>query len=196
MNINLTFQTITLAAYELRPVAITGSVFVCKSATARFKMRFDAGEEIDMDQGWSVVVGNEMWGRLVFINTTAAEITLSFYAGSNAMQYASQATTMSVKPVSTRLVVGGPSTISVLPAGTAYTIPGTNAGQIRKQIVITNLDGSRNLLIYAGPLLLDHACACVFPETAWTIESDVSLTIYNPDVSGMAVLILETYLTS
>lgn len=182
----LTFKTITLAAYETRPFATTGSVFVCKTASAPFVMNFDGEEDFDMDQGWSIDVTPNLFRMIVFKNLTAAAVTISFYAGGSALSYSSQNTVILAKNPATYIKAGA---LTIDPDQT-ITLSGVDGAKTRKQIVITNLENDTDLQV------LDPAndvCATVLRRSAWTIETSGVLRIHNGNGIAMAINVAEVF---
>jgi hypothetical protein len=182
----LTYKSVTLAAYETQSHAVSGSVFVCVSATAAFELSFDGGGPVVIDQGWSVSLAGEGFRFLVFHNTSGAAITITYYAGNAAMAYASQQTIFTVKDPATYVKAGDESIAN----SQTLTYAGSDGAHIRKQIVVTNLDSNSDLDILdaAGDL-----CATVFPRSAWTIETSGQVSVENNSGAGISLRVAEIF---
>jgi len=167
----LTYKTVTLAAYETQRHAVSGTVFVCSSATAQFKLSFDGGEDVTMAQGWSV-----NWSAgfrfLVFGNPSASAVTLSYYAGNAAMAYASNQTVITIKDPATYFRAGA----LAISNGATLSLNGLDGVNVRKQIIITNLSANVDLDV------LDPTgtkMATVIPRSVWTVETSGALKLQN-----------------
>jgi hypothetical protein len=172
MSINLSYQTVTVPANQTLPVAKTGSVFFCVSASARFSMNFGGGEDIDMASGWKI---NAPFKRLLFINTTAAPLVISFYTGQGSIDYSLpplELLNTTVKNASTYAKGGGNRTLQ---PGEYIDLTGLDGTHARKQVVVTNLSLAGNLTLIASGANM----STVLPVSSWTIETNSALRIAN-----------------
>lgn len=183
-------KVLTVPAGLTVPVSITGNNFVCTSATGQFFVKFDGGEEFPMDTGMGFkLLPEDFFGILEIRNPSASDsIDIAFYAGRGDITKI----VVEAKLAPTRLLAGGPSHVEIIGAGVSLTVPGTNAGQRRKQIIVTNMDLSSDLTVLVGTV----RAARIFPRTAWTFETDATVVLKNETGSTMVVNILETYYTT
>jgi hypothetical protein len=189
MKAFLTYKSLNLPAYAVVPMAVSGSVFVCKSSTAIFYLSLDGGEEFPIEQGWSInLQGDEGFRNLIFHNRSGAAIAIEFYAGSSVMYYASQDTVFYSLDPATYAKAGAVN----IDAGATIEYAGTDGagGNVRRQIVITNLDVNLDLQVLDKDGTL---CATVFPRSAWTIETSGKVSVKNNNGAAMSINIAETF---
>lgn len=182
----LTYKSVTLPAYSSQSHAVTGTVFVCVSATAAFELSFDGQSRVTMDQGWSVDLRPEGFRFLVFHNTTGAAITITYYAGNAVMAYASQQTIFQVKDPATYVLAGAESIANA----EQIDYSGEDSGNARKQFIVTNLDTDRDLDVLDAN---GDLCATVFPRSAWTVETSGLLSLKNNSGAGLSIRVAEIF---
>jgi len=182
----LGYKTVTLLPYDTQPMGITGSVLVFDTSTASFLLSMDGGEYFQIRAGWSINLGDGTFSRLIFQNPTGAAITIGFYVGNAAMAYASQATILTVKDPATYVKAGAVQ----INAGATLQYNGTDGANVRKQIVVTNLDAALDLDV------LDQAgnpCGLVFARSAWTIGTSGLVQLKNNQAAPLAIRVAEIF---
>ena len=175
--IQTTSKTITLAAYQVLPMAITAGVFSCAAATAPFNIAFDDGEFIPMQAGWTMDARPSTFERIILQNTSAQAVTITFYAGNSQLLYS---------PVQTAAVISNAGTYT-RGTGIVQTTPNTFNGldsttfagltKLRKQIVITNLDATNAITVQDGS---GKQMAQIAAGQVWTVESNATFVVINP----------------
>jgi len=177
-------QTLTIPANQVVPVAATGEVFSVLESTGDFSVAFDGGEKSAVRGGITLRV--KVFHILTLHNDTAIAITVSFFTGFGEISFA----LLESKAVSTRLL----GTLCQLQPPTYAEFSGTNNGNRRKQVVITNTESAVDLVVRgkdAAP------CAIVFPRTAWTMETDSLLSVGNPAAQPpVSFYVAETFYNS
>ena len=190
MNLNLAFKSITLPAQQTVPVAVTGSLFFCKSADALFKLSFDGNAEIDMDQGWQVELGKgEFFRNLLFVNPTNGAITVTYFAGTEQLRYWAPVTIVKQIVTDAPTYAKGGDLVNLAAAGTIVTT-GLDGASRRRQIVVTNLDANFNLQILDSN---NKVFAVVLPQRAWALATSAALTIKNATANPIQCVVGETF---
>lgn len=188
------FLSLTIPAGTTKHLAITGSVFLCKEATAEFEMAFNEGQFFDFDAGLSFSMSpGDVFQRLAFKNDSGAAITVEFYAGNMLLQDNRLITpltptyTFLAKPPATRATASG---VVALAASGTHSFSGTDTGDDRRQFVIANMDVAAVLYVQtSGSVVM----GVVQPLTSWTIETDADLEVKNPGVGSVNYVVGQTW---
>jgi hypothetical protein len=188
MNLNLSSKTVVLAAYGVYPIAVTGSVFVCKSADTTFKLSVDGGEEFDMDSGWYFDLNKQSFSRLIMRNVTAAAVTVSFYTGSSQMGYYPpvQVVTQITKDAPTYAKGSG---VKNLNAAATDNYNGLDGTKVRRQFTVFNSDANLDIYVMAGA----NVMAVVPPRQSWTHLISGALGVNNPNGAAIQYVVGETF---
>jgi hypothetical protein len=165
-------SSVTLKAGEVRPIAVTASVFSCASADASFNISFNGGAYIPMQAGWTVDNRPNLFTSLILQNPNAVAITIAFYATTCAISYA---------PVNSQVIntnaptyINGTGVTNASAGQFNGTDPGT--GKKRKQIIVTNLDAVQVLVINDS---LGNQLGQVPAGTTWTVETSGFVIVDN-----------------
>lgn len=165
------FHSITVPGTQVvKHVPITGTLFVCKEATARFKIQFNDGEKMDFEGGFSIRLP-EGFTRVTFYNldeTTEVDLVVDFYAGDSTVEF------NYVRQPRTRTK----ATEVSLGSGDATLLRGTDEGNRRQAITITNTDSANNLRIVDAAT--DTAMGTVYPQSSWQWETDADIKLLAP----------------
>lgn len=196
------YKTPIIPAGSAITQSITGSEFLVVDCTAPFYVAINGGERILMKRGRRFTTGeDEMFTNLTFFNETTANLTVEYYAGTMGVRDDSQ---VFVELQPTKIVGNGGANgtayldgdgLLALPAATFIALTGvTAAGERRKQVIITNLDGGASLRVRktAGSA---RSIATIFPTSAWTLETDAPLALHNFNGAPVSCQILETFYT-
>lgn len=181
----LTFKTVTLAAQSVRIENVTGSVFICRDATAQFKMGFgDRSEYFPMQGGMGFrLEAGDYFSRITLQNDTNEAITLTYYLGqTEVLDYR-----LGRSNASTYLTGWAETSLD---AGATESFAGTSGDDYRKAIVVTNLDGSSDLQILDSS---DQVAATIPPGTAWTIECGGTIKVKNPSAGTVNVNVAQIW---
>lgn len=175
MSAAITNKILTIAAGVGRAVVVnvTGSLFICRESSAQFVMQFNDGEQFPCESGFALRPPGG-FTKLVFCNKSATEeLTLEFYAGDTYVAYDYQG-----RVPKTRLKASAGSLFATETA----TFNGTDQGQRRKSILITNNDANN----WAGVIDVDSATemATVFNRSQVLIETDATVKIKHIGSSG------------
>jgi hypothetical protein len=182
-----TRKTFTIPAGMTVVANITGSTFSCKSATGVFYLSYDDSEEFPMETGLGFkLAAGDGFSRLALRNPGTVDNTVTFYAGHGDINLL----IVEQRLPSTRLV---PYT-GAINNGAYKECVGTNLGNRRKQIVVTNLDAASDLELRdaAGTTIFDK----VFPRSKWTVETDATIRVYNTSGAAVTVAIGEFFYNS
>ena len=192
----ISFKSIELASGEVHPMNITGQFFICTESSDQFKMSIDDGEEFQMELGLRFrLLGDDIYSQLTFRNDTEDTLTLSFYAGAADMDDArlnsliEHQIAVGYRALSTRVVPGDTS----IDAYETLTFIGLNGGTRRKQIVVSNSELTADLKLLDSD---DEEFDTVFPRQKWTMETDATIKVYNPNLVAMAINVSEFYYLS
>jgi hypothetical protein len=182
-----TSQTVVLAPYEVRPLAVSGMVFSCALATAQFLISFDGQGYIPMQQGWTMDNRPNIFRSINLQNPTAVQITVTFYAGASAMFYSPPTTLALVTNAPTYLKGSG---IVAIGAGASQTFNGVDAGKNRKQIIVTNLDAVNALYILDAA---NNIVLPVFAAESKTVELSGLCKVNNPNPAPVNAVVGEVF---
>lgn len=187
----LSWKSITIPAYGVLPHNIAGQIFVCTESSDRFEVQIDDGDRIPMELGlgFRIVDG---FTKLLFINEGATAITAEYYVGANEildnrLNTLLERQILVGQKIPPTVIIPGDTNIN---AAQTLTYVGVNANRQRKQIVITNRDDTLDLTVQDSG---GTAIATVFARTAWTIETNATIKLYNANGSALAINVLETY---
>lgn len=180
----LSYKAETLAANQPRRFNVTGQALYIKALTQQAWLRVDQDEEFPVDAG-VILRFPRMFRELQFTNKNASAISLEFYTGDATVSFVGSET------VRARGSDLKPGSVALLNTDAKVTLAGTWNGRQRKQIVVTNLDDNASLYIKAKDD--NNVCAVVFPRTAWTMETDADLDIYNGAAWGVSLSVAEFF---
>ena len=181
----LDFKSITLAALEVRPVSVTGSVFSCLTSTGQYWASFDGGPFIPLQGGIEIDNRPSLFTSVILRNVQATPLTLTFYCGTCAVTYS---------PITVQVVnSNAPTTprgggVQALGAGAAVAIPDT--GSKRKQIVFSNLDDTALLYVQDAA---GNTLGPVLASDTVTLESGGAFKLYNPNGAPVNYCVGEVY---
>jgi hypothetical protein len=181
----------TIAAGANVPFAATGNKLFVRTASQPFKVKFDNGSTIEVEDGFSFF-SDELFSRLEVTNPNAADLYVEFYVG--------DATIERNSPLFARdaLTTVGPNSTNVsLNAGvTSATFPAATAGKHRKEVIIGNANpvvaNEVQVLIEMTPGSFTPV-AFVPGSSSFVIPSNVAFQIYATGTNSSAckVYILE-----
>lgn len=181
----LSYKSVNVGAGQRSEVNVSGSLFTVQDSTAQFLVQFDEQTEfIPLESGMSLrMPGGEMFRKLTLRNDTAAALTVNFYVGSIAVVDAR------LGRINTGLYLTGHPFVSLDPAEvTVFT--GINGTDLRKQIVVTNLDAASDLKILDSS---DNVAATIPPGTAWTLECGGTIKVQNATAAPIPFNVGETW---
>jgi hypothetical protein len=218
------YRTITIdAAAGSTPGSVNlpapGSVFHCISATGSFRVSADNQAPVTLAAGRgfgrparqgtstednqptrNVPNGNRIpgigWQRLTFYNTSGVGISVTFYVGYDAFV---SDLGVNVETFTPSVSAKDPSTytkVTTVAVNATTLFNGVDAGNQRKQIVITNpgatdpvAGNTVDLLVSVGGTTGGN----VPPGTSWTIVTNGSVSVNNPAANAVVARILETF---
>jgi hypothetical protein len=187
-DINLSSKSITIPAYATTKVACTGSVFLCKTATAQFQLSLDNGASLDMDQGWGFrLSGGQFFRAIIFTNTSAADITVVYFAGTSELQYFPPVTIVTQVTKNAPTYTKGAGVQNLLAAATADF---ADAAGKRKQFICFNGDVNLDLYILDGN---GTVMGIVPPRQAQTFESAGKVSVNNPNGAAIQYVVGEVF---
>lgn len=142
----------------------SGELFVCKEATAQFEMQFDDGPKFKCEGGFSIRPPGG-FTKLTFFNLLSVALLVSFYAGNAYVSYDYLRTPRTrTKAKSDALVLGG-----------TQNFLGTDSGNRRKEIVVTNRHATDELQLRDPATLL--TLLSIWPKTVERLETDADLQL-------------------
>ena len=196
-------KSVIIPAGEGRSVVenVTGNFFICKESSAAFEMTLDNGEKFDFEAGLSFELEpGDLFKRITFTNPSDTEITLEFYAAvgkvkdSRFNNLLTRNITIQVISAPTRVVAteDGVGLGLTLSANETVTIPGTNAGQTRVDLTLTNMSEDDDLIVLDAS---GEWIGTVFPRSAWTkaISFTVKLKNLSTAAGDLICTVLEQY---
>jgi len=169
------------------------SVFFAVSADGVFRVQPDSQASLQLYQGQGFgTPGQNQYSRLTFFNDSGAVVNVSFYTGDQPFQNTAAVSTVgsitvSQKEPASYLKASGTLTLG---AGANTSYPGTDSGKQRKQVVVTNLHASLILKVRTST---PTVFATVFPGSAWTVETNATINVYNPGGSAVDYEVGEIY---
>ena len=172
-----------------------GRFFRCKESTGAFKMSFDNQQFFDCEVGIGFDAGQEGFNSLIFRNTGASDITITFYAG-NVNVIDARLNTLISRQVSTyqknylTFSVGGLGTGVVTVTNAVELAITLQTGYARKQVVITNLSATADLEVRDSN---SNPMGTVMPRSAWTVETGDIIKLFQTSGSDLTVRICEIY---
>lgn len=127
-----------------------------------------------MQAGWTLDARPAAFKTIIFQNTLAVPITITFYAGNCSLTYSPVLNASVVTEAGT--FTKGTGVINATP--NVFNGQTTVAGVVktRKQIVITNLDAANALVVNDAN---GNEIAQIAAGQVWTVESSGSFTIVN-----------------
>jgi len=184
---NLNTSVVVLAPGETRQFAVSGQFFFCTAATAPFSMSIDGGSYNTILAGIAFPTA-QPFSRLLLQDTSGSGCAITFMTGEAGIAYYPPSVTSITKGAPT--YTKGSATIA-LGAGATWDFLGLDGANVRKQIVVTNLDGAAQIL-----KILDKTGvigATVYPQRGWTIETSGKVTVKNPNGGAINFEVLETF---
>jgi hypothetical protein len=175
MITSLDYKSITLAAMEVRPVSVTGSVFSCLTATLQFFASFDGGPFIPLQGGLQIDNRPGLFNSVILQNRSLVPLTLTFYCGTCAVTYSPITVNVTTTEAATYAKGHG---IIAIGAGASLIYNGVDGGNTRKQFILTNLDGAVMLYIQ------DANANLLLPVSAGeskTMAISGVCSVYNPN---------------
>jgi len=177
-------------------VNVFGQIFYCVESSQKFRMQWDSNGLITMEVGRGFALrGDDYFEQLTFINETSeTDITLTFSAG-RAEVFDTRLNTL----VDRQIAVGtidSPTRV-VRSAGNLavngiLAIPGTNAGNRRKLVLIFNKSADDDLEVLDSN---GAAAGTVWPRSTLPIETGDDLKIQNSGANIITYRVLELYYT-
>ena len=177
---------------------VAGRSFICTSydSATPFLVSVNKSDFIPWQMGLHFTMPNgELIKHIQFKNPEAVDRTIEFFVTDldirdSRLNVVGGGTLTKVPPTALK---AGPEEI---PAEDEIELEGAeddNGRTRRKQIVITNLSESVPIEVQneAG-----EPIAAIFPQSAWTIETDANLKLVNPDGAALPVRILEVFYTT
>ena len=183
----------TLGPYEQRAVRVTGSMFQVKESSDDFEASFDGQSFFPLQVGLGVrLVSNDQFTSLWLRNPSASSLYLEIYHGSAQVidsrlnTVATRLSQVTIATVSTRIVS---NSISII-AGNVVNHLGTNGGQQRIQVVITNTGSvALGLKSPSSP----QVGATIYPNSSFTLQGNFTFGVWNQNVTAGSYQLLEIY---
>ena len=187
MITSLDYKSITLAAMEVRPVSVTGSVFSCLTATLQFFASFDGGPFIPLQGGLQIDNQPGLFNSVILQNKSLVPLTLTFYCGTCAVTYSPITVNVTTTEAGTYAKGGG---IVAIGAAATLTFNGVDGGKTRKQFILPNLDAA--VLLY----IQDANANLLLPVSAgqsYTVALSGVCKVYNPNGAPVNAVVGETF---
>jgi hypothetical protein len=189
-------STVTIPANKKTVLAIPGRVFFCIEASNEFKLRADNREKVSMNTGKTY--GSETaraFSRLIFYNTTANDINVTFYAGFEDYQSGDVTSVGSVTVAAMKDAATYSKSFdyNAIGHGQTFSFNGLDGTKQRKQIVICNNDSTGALEILDNSNLLG---AYVQPKTAFTLVTNAMIRVRNLSGAEINFAVLEIFYSS
>lgn len=194
--------SITVPANGALVQAITGRELRIKDSDGPLSVQWMGRDKTPVKRG-SYVSSPTPFTRLTFFNDSASAIDLSYYAGDSVPQDTldTESTPASSK-IRSHGGTGNAAFVDVngllsLNDGQSIPVLGVDSlGRRRRHIVVTNLSDSLNLTIKKDQTAGSYRIATVFPLTAWILETDADLAVWNSSGSSpISCQVLETFYT-
>lgn len=205
LNLNIVEKTIP--ANDSITVDASGVRLLCKESDDTFQLRiddspkipFEAGLTFDLTEDPEYLPGDQ-FKRLTLINDTSTAIDVSLYTLGPGLKD-SRFNNLLERNISVR-VVSAPSRIVAtedsLGAGltiavaASATILGSNLGDTRNEITVTNMSEDDDLYILS---LAGKWIATVFPRSGWTKNLSETVQLKVPSTASASVIctVLEQY---
>jgi hypothetical protein len=182
-----TSKSVTLAPYQVLPMAVSGLVFSCAQASAQFQVSFDGQGFIPMQQGWTYGPSPTPFTSLIFANNTGVQITVSFYAGASPLNYSPPTTLALVTGAPTYSKGGG---IVAIGAGATVAFNGVDNGKTRKQFLLTNMDAAAALYIQDANA---NVVLPVFAGESKTVELSGMCKVNKPNGAPVNAVVGEIF---
>ncbi len=159
---------------------VTGALFVCKEATARFEMQFDDGPRFPCEGGFTLRPPGG-FTRITLFNLSATEkLTVDFYAGDTFVGYDY------VRVPRTRLK----NSSTGLDPGLTKDLVGIDKGNRRKAVIVTNTHASEPIQIRDVGLT---EMARIVGTRSLEIETDADLQVRNAGAVNIYIGIIEIF---
>ncbi|MCX7790157.1 MAG: hypothetical protein N2378_05920 [Chloroflexaceae bacterium] len=193
----LSHHTLTVPAGQTRRVNVTGTYFLCSESSAPFRLRLGDREATFFSAGLAVRFQPGDWFAFIEItNPGSADNEIEFFVGTAEVIDARlnvvtdrppAAVTVHITPPKTYLKT---HTITSLAPAAEESCPGTDSGNRRKEILVTNLDGTNDLEIRTAA---GASIGFVLARTAWVLETDDDLKVVNSAAAAIACRIAEVF---
>jgi hypothetical protein len=170
MSLPIQFYSVTVPANQTLPLRASGKFLVVKEATARFELNVDGKGAFPIEPGWGLDFGSFSFCTLRNLSITET-LTVVISVGQVGSFY------NYVRFPGTRLLTTTFTLLDGTPTPTSRAFPGLNNGDRRKQFIISNSDGTRNLEIEDAASGVGGST--VFPLSNFTIETDADLIVRN-----------------
>ena len=183
-----TYRSQTIGANSSVAFDLAGRAFYLQSATAQISLQIDDGETFPVSSGFYFdLTGQGTYHKLTFINTSSSAIAVQFYAIQLGAVQSTRVLVLSAQNASTYLK----SYDSTSVAGNAtVSFSGSNSGNQRKQFILVNLDSTNSLQIKDGNTNVGFT---VLAQKAFTIETNGTIKVTNPNGSAVNCNILEIF---
>ena len=171
----------------------TFSYFMVRTAAADFEMSFDGQSWFPMAQGEAigpfVPAESKFWLRALNGVGQDVEVRCSSVANANnrlnIIHDANQFLIVNGRVAPTYLKCGNAN----IDPGDTLNIPGVDAGNLRKDILIFNLDGANNLFVQAGAVI----GGVIYAQDNLPLETSDVVTIKNTNAAAVPVAWIEIY---
>ena len=166
-------------------VDVSGNFIFITYATAPFRMRFDTEANFPLDTRGKVFHRNpdgspKLFSSVTFFNDSADDISISYYVGGSEVDFSDGAP---MREASSYSLGGG---VETLEPDATRDIPGTNGGDQRKQLVITNLDAASPIVVLDGE---GNVFGAVFAQRPWTVPTDADFTLKNNTLAAINFIV-------
>jgi len=188
LNRNSYLQDFDLLLKKDQPkvVNVFGQNFYCIESSKKFKMQWDSNGLISMEVGRGFALrGDDYFEQLTFVNDSSDDdISLTFTAG-RAEVFDTRLNTLLERIIAIGVLAAPTRGVATAVAAAAtVAILGTNDSDRRKQIVVTNEDLDGSVIVQKS----DGTKFCtVFPQTAWTLETNMDLKVFNNTATDLVV---------
>jgi len=212
MRASLISKTVVIPANASLPYEQAGDLFVVKEANLPFNMAVDGKEHFSIEVGFAFQVRAifdragaldeqaSFFRKFVFSNTSATDITLSFYIGigidvfdARLNALVTRNLTVQIGEAPTTVVAGSASAAALsLAAGATDTYDGTSggAGKQRKHLLLANADTDITLDLYNAD---GHHCGFLFPQETLPVATSGTIKVKNNGTTAVAYSAMEIY---
>jgi hypothetical protein len=187
--------TISLKAFEVRQISTTGYYVACTAASAPFVINRNGTGDFPMRSGFGVP-SKSQFTRLTLKNNTNAVISLTLYVCADGVSFFDNMLRNS--PTYPRgggdpVANPGGGIVALDAAGGAKDkmfLSGSDNGNSRCQILITNMSANQNLYVTDTD---GKIFAPVFGGMPWTFMTSGGLYVVNPNAGAVQCIIGETF---
>ena len=170
-------------------VDVSGSFIFITYATAPFRMRFDTEAAFPLETRGKIHHRNvdgtaKNFASVTFFNDGEDDISISYYVGGSEVDF-SDGAPMREAPSYSK----GSGLLTLEPDAT-FDIPGTNNGDQRKQLIVTNLDAASPIVVLDGD---GSVFGAVFAQRPWTVPTDAIFTLKNNTLAAINYIIGQTF---